>query len=82
MKSLDFGRYAIGGFAAVVLLAGCGAVPLSLSKGQDDMQPPGAVPKRRGRNRGGLAAIQRRAHLTRCCIGFTAEAKADIRPRD
>jgi hypothetical protein len=34
------------------MLAGCGVVPLSLSKGQDDMQPPigtpGAVPQTSG----------------------------------
>jgi subtilase family serine protease len=36
------------------MLAGCGVLPLNLSKGQDDMQPPigvpGAVPQRRMRN--------------------------------
>jgi phospholipase C len=45
MKSLDFGRRALTGCAAVAMLAGCGALPQSLSKGQDDMQPPtGAMP--------------------------------------
>lgn len=36
-------RHAFGLSAAAALLAGCGVLPLSLSKGQDDMQPPGAV---------------------------------------
>jgi subtilase family serine protease len=40
MKTLDFGRYALSACVAAAVLAGCGALPLSLSKGQDDMQPP------------------------------------------
>lgn len=50
MKSSDFRRYALSVLAAAVMLAGCGVLPLSLSKGQDDMQPPigapGATPQR------------------------------------
>ncbi|MFY9720345.1 MAG: hypothetical protein WAK16_11965 [Candidatus Cybelea sp.] len=48
MKSSSLGRYALSGGVAVALLAGCGALPLSSSKGQDDMQLPvtarGAAP--------------------------------------
>ncbi|MGA8575787.1 MAG: hypothetical protein WB609_08935 [Candidatus Cybelea sp.] len=44
MKSLDFRHYVLGGFAAAALLAGCGALPLSLSKGQSDTQPPIGAP--------------------------------------
>src|SRR5579863_6735838 len=49
MKSLGLGRYALSSCVAAALLAGCGALPLSLSKGQDDTQPPigapGAMPQ-------------------------------------
>jgi sugar lactone lactonase YvrE len=38
--SLGLSRCASAVGAASVLLAGCGALPLSLSKGQDDVQPP------------------------------------------
>jgi hypothetical protein len=44
MKSLDFGCWALTGCLAVAILAGCGAVPLSPSKGQDDMPPPIGAP--------------------------------------
>ncbi|MGA7355728.1 MAG: hypothetical protein WBW76_09900 [Candidatus Cybelea sp.] len=51
MKSRDFWRYTVGIGAAAALLAGCGVLPLSLSKGQDDMQPPigepGKIPQGR-----------------------------------
>ncbi|MGA8574323.1 MAG: hypothetical protein WB609_01390 [Candidatus Cybelea sp.] len=40
MKFVDFGRIVLCGCVAGVMLAGCGALPLSLSKGQDDTQPP------------------------------------------
>ncbi len=40
MKSLGIGRYALCICVAAAFLAGCGALPLSLSKGQDDTQPP------------------------------------------
>jgi hypothetical protein len=40
MKSLDFSRCALSGCVAVAMLTGCGALPLSPSKGQDDTQPP------------------------------------------
>jgi hypothetical protein len=48
MKSSSLSRYALSGGVAVALLAGCGALPLSSSKGQDNMQLPvtarGAAP--------------------------------------
>ena len=51
MKSRDFWRCTLGIGAAAALLAGCGVLPLSLSKGQDDMQPPigepGKIPQGR-----------------------------------
>ncbi|HLY02985.1 MAG TPA: choice-of-anchor tandem repeat GloVer-containing protein [Candidatus Cybelea sp.] len=37
-------RYALSLSAAAALLAGCGALPLSLSKGQDDTRPPLSSP--------------------------------------
>jgi len=40
MKGLGFGRCALTGCVATVMLVGCGVLPLSLSKGQDDMPPP------------------------------------------
>jgi hypothetical protein len=40
MRILGFGRYAVSICVASAVFAGCGALPLSLSKGQDDMQPP------------------------------------------
>ncbi|HEY6325590.1 MAG TPA: choice-of-anchor tandem repeat GloVer-containing protein [Candidatus Cybelea sp.] len=39
-----YARYTLGIGAAVALLAGCGALPLSLSKGQDAAQPPISAP--------------------------------------
>jgi hypothetical protein len=54
MRFVGFGRYALSVSLATVMLAGCGVLPLNLSKGQDDMQPPigvpGAVPQRHMRN--------------------------------
>jgi hypothetical protein len=44
LKSLTLNRFALGLCVAVVMLAGCGALPLSPSKGQGDMQPPIAAP--------------------------------------
>ena len=48
MKSLSLGRWALTGCVAAAMLAGCGALHLSLSKGQDTTQPPigatGAMP--------------------------------------
>jgi hypothetical protein len=44
MKSLSLDRCALSGGVAIVLLAGCGALPLNLSKGQDDMQPAVTAP--------------------------------------
>jgi hypothetical protein len=44
MRSFDFGRYALCICVTAAMLAGCGVLPLSLSKGQDDMQPPIGVP--------------------------------------
>jgi hypothetical protein len=43
MSSLDFNRWALS-IAATAMLAGCGVLPLSLSKGQDDMQQPIGAP--------------------------------------
>jgi phospholipase C len=43
MKSLDLGRNALASCVAAAVLAGCGALPLSLAKGQDGMQPIGAA---------------------------------------
>ncbi|HEY2476515.1 MAG TPA: hypothetical protein VGI19_17175 [Candidatus Cybelea sp.] len=40
MTALVFGRFALSGSAVAALLAGCGALPLSSSKGQGDMPPP------------------------------------------
>ncbi len=40
MKISSFGAYPLSACVAAAALAGCGALPLSLSKGQDDMQPP------------------------------------------
>ena len=40
MKSFGLGTRALLGGVAIALLAGCGALSLSLSKGRDDMQPP------------------------------------------
>lgn len=39
MKRFVFGRYVLSGFFVAAMLAGCGALPVSLSKGQDDTQP-------------------------------------------
>jgi hypothetical protein len=51
MKNMRLGRYAFTICVAAALLAGCGALPLSLSNGQDDMQPPvggpGVMPQSR-----------------------------------
>ena len=44
MRHSGFSRSGLSMSAAVAILAGCGAVPLSLSKGQDDMQPPIGAP--------------------------------------
>jgi hypothetical protein len=44
MKILRFGRYPLFSCIAAVMLSNCGALPLSLSKGQDDAQPPNSVP--------------------------------------
>jgi uncharacterized repeat protein (TIGR03803 family) len=49
MRFSLLGRNALGGSLAAAMLAGCGALPLSPSNGQDDMQPPigapGAMPQ-------------------------------------
>jgi uncharacterized repeat protein (TIGR03803 family) len=49
MRRTNLSHYAISGCITAALLAGCGALPLSLSKGQDDMQlpigAPGAIPQ-------------------------------------
>jgi phospholipase C len=55
MNSVRFTRYTLIVFAAA-MLAGCGVLPLSLSKGQDDVQPPGAMPA--GTYSGARAALQ------------------------
>lgn len=47
MKRLELSRYALAIGAASVLLAGCGALPLSSSNGQEETQPPGAMPQSR-----------------------------------
>jgi hypothetical protein len=39
MVILHFNRYVLSICAAAAMLTGCGALPLSLSKGQDDTQP-------------------------------------------
>jgi uncharacterized repeat protein (TIGR03803 family) len=44
MRSFDIARYALGNCVAAALLAGCGVLPLSLSNGQDDTQPPIGAP--------------------------------------
>jgi hypothetical protein len=44
MKTSDLARYALGICALATILAGCGVLPLSLSKGQDDTQPPIGAP--------------------------------------
>src|SRR5580692_5070842 len=43
-------RYALSCCAGTAMLAGCGALPLSLSKGQDDMQPPIAAHRGSGKS--------------------------------
>lgn len=49
MRVSCFGRYALTSCAAAATVAGCGALPLSLSKGQDDTKwligAPGVVPR-------------------------------------
>jgi hypothetical protein len=51
MKSANFSRCALGICVASAVIAGCGAPPLSLSKGQDDTQlpigAPGSMPQTR-----------------------------------
>jgi uncharacterized repeat protein (TIGR03803 family) len=44
MKHFGLRHYAFSISAAAALLAGCGALPLSPSKGQDDTQPPIGAP--------------------------------------
>jgi len=44
MRISGFGRCALSSCVAVAILAGCSVLPLSLSKGQDDMQPPIGAP--------------------------------------
>jgi len=44
MKCLEFGHRAFGICAAAISLVGCGVLPLSLSKGQDDTQAPISAP--------------------------------------
>jgi len=58
MRNFDLGRDALGICAATILLAACGALPLSSSKGQDDTQSPiaSAVPAGSG-----LAALSARS---------------------
>jgi hypothetical protein len=44
MRRWSLRHYAVSSFVAASLLAGCGALPLSSSKGQGDMQPPIGAP--------------------------------------
>ncbi|MFZ0033130.1 MAG: choice-of-anchor tandem repeat GloVer-containing protein [Candidatus Cybelea sp.] len=44
MRRWNLSHHAISSWVTAALLAGCGVLPLSLSKGQDDMQPPIGAP--------------------------------------
>jgi hypothetical protein len=73
MRISGFGRCALSSCVAVAILAGCGILPLSLSKGQDDMQPaigaPGATPQSHTIARGQVShrpGLTRGPHVARC----------------
>jgi hypothetical protein len=71
MRSFDFGRYTLCICVALAMLAGCGVLPLSVSKGQDDMQPLMGVP-------GAMAQTYRlAAHADRGTSWMLPEAKSE-----